>query len=109
MPGSPLLPADHVLVRTTPEFNEESVPPALLATHATAVGVWGNLVVLEGRATFVFEDEADAPYLLGPTDTVAIAPQRPHRVVITGPVRFVVEFYRHRSDVVVATPSTPDQ
>ena len=90
------VPADHVLVRTTPEFDEQHLPSAILAAHRTGPGLWGNLVIREGGASFVFEDELDQLHVLVRGDSIAIAPQRPHHVVITGPVRFVIEFYRQR-------------
>lgn len=87
------IPAGHVLTRTTPQFDEHTVPAGLLASHRIAPGVWGRLVVLSGAVTFAFDDESEAPRCLGAGDAVTIPPDRPHRVVITGPVGFVVEFH----------------
>ena len=87
------IPVGHVLVRSTPQFDEHTVPAGLLASHRIAPGVWGRLVVLGGGATFAFDDEADAPRILVAGHSIVIPPERAHRVVITGPVRFVVEFY----------------
>jgi tellurite resistance-related uncharacterized protein len=97
MSGDPIeltLPDGLELVRTTPEFDESTVPPALLNAHEIAAGVWGRLVVTEGGLDFVFEDQAEEPRPLGPGESIVIPPQRPHRVVITGPAHFSIEFYR---------------
>ncbi|MCB0997228.1 MAG: DUF1971 domain-containing protein, partial [Acidimicrobiales bacterium] len=42
------MPDGLELARTTPEFTAESVPPALLATHTVAAGVWGRIRVRAG-------------------------------------------------------------
>jgi len=89
-----VLPDGLELVRTTPEFSEHTIPAGLRAAHQTATGVWGRLVVRSGAARFVFEDHPDTSFLLTAGDSLAIPPQRPHHVIVTGPVRFVVEFYR---------------
>ncbi|MEZ5215007.1 MAG: DUF1971 domain-containing protein [Ilumatobacteraceae bacterium] len=56
LPGGRELPGGLVLVRTTPEFTEATVP-ALLRAHRVAEGVWGRLVVIEGAVDFGFEDD----------------------------------------------------
>ncbi len=87
------LPEDVSLVRTTAVFDEESVPTGLLRAHRIATGVWGRLVVRTGSLGFRFEDHDEPmPVLAG--DTVVIPPDRPHHVVIDGPVRFVIEFHQ---------------
>jgi len=88
------LPEDLELVRTTPVFDEHSVPAGLLRAHQVAEGVWGRLVVHEGGLVFVFEDVADEPRPVSAGGHVVIPPARPHHLVVDGPVRFVVEFHR---------------
>lgn len=106
MTPNPRLPDGLELVRTTPEFNQHTIPAGLLAAHTTSAGVWGRLVVHHGAATFVFEDQPGSPHRLLRGDTIGIAPQRPHRVIVTGPVRFVVEFHRAPTDP-AEIPQTP--
>ncbi len=101
---APVLPDGLELVRTTPEFSEHTIPAALLAAHQTAPGVWGRLVIRSGAASFVFEDQPDTVHRLTEGDSIAIPPQRPHRVIVTGAVRFVVEFYRSPA---VVSPLAP--
>ena len=97
LPGGRALPGGLVLVRTTPEFTEETVPAALLRAHRVAEGVWGRLVVIEGAVEFVFEDEPELRTRLTAGTSIAIPPKRPHRVVLVGPARFAVEFHRSPS------------
>jgi tellurite methyltransferase len=94
----PKVPEDYVFVRVTPEFDEQTIPKALLAAHKTAAGIWGNLVVLEGQAGFYFEDEPEVVFHLTADDKLGIPPERLHRVVLDGPVRLYVEFYRDPAD-----------
>lgn len=78
--------------RTTPVFDENTLPATIRSVHATKEGVWGVLRVFEGRVHLVFHEPArtlevtpDAP---GP-----IPPQAEHHVETCGPMRMQVEFY----------------
>lgn len=88
------LPDDVTLARTTPTFDQDSVPAGLLSAHRTAEQVWGRLVVLEGTVGFVFEDETDEVRRLSVGDRQVIPPGRAHHVVLDGPAKFHVEFHR---------------
>ena len=101
------LPAGQRLVRTTPTFDEHTIPAALLAAHRTAPDVWGRLVIAEGSTGFVFDDTPGRPLQLHADDTVAIAPQRSHRIVPHGHVRLSVEFYRAADDLIDAGDIEP--
>lgn len=94
MPDDLRLPSDAEFVRVSPEFDETSVPPGLLRAHRVAPGVWGRLVVRDGRLRFLFEDAATHPRMLIAGDAQVIPPDRLHHVEFDGPVRFVVEFHR---------------
>ena len=87
------LPEGLELVRTTPVFDETTVPAALLRAHRVATGVWGRLVVRTGSLTFVFEDGGGGRAVAA-GQSVVIPPDRPHHLVMSGPVTFVVEFHR---------------
>ncbi len=93
-PEWPILPAGLELARTTPQFDQESVPKALLAAHKTAAGVWGNVVVAEGSIDFEFEDDEGLSRSIKSGETQAIPPERAHRLTVTGKVDFAVEFHR---------------
>lgn len=87
------IPDGLVMARTTPLFDERTVPAGLLRAHQIAEGVWGRLVVKSGSLEFAFEDQATT-VTVEAGDDVAIPPQRPHHVVVGPAVSFVVEFYR---------------
>jgi tellurite resistance-related uncharacterized protein len=68
------------------------VPAGLRHRHQTEPGVWGLIVVLEGRLRFrrlepLMESE------LGPAHLGIVAPEEPHEVEPLGPVKFFVEFH----------------
>lgn len=88
------MPGGLRLARTTPMFDEESVPERLLAAHRIADGVWGRLVVHSGALVFAFEDDRTSPYRVEAGESIDIPPRRPHRLILDDPVRFQIEFHR---------------
>lgn len=93
------LPDGLELARTTPEFDEHSVPTGLRNAHEVADGVWGRLVVATGSVRFVFEDAPSVGGVPGGRVVNAgehqvIPPRRRHHVETIGPVGFHVEFHR---------------
>lgn len=100
------LPEGLVLTRTTDAFDQETVPAGLLRAHRVAEGVWGRLVVREGRVGFVFEDAPDAMTLVGAGEDIVIPPSREHHVEIVSDCSFVVEFYRQADGGDVGLEST---
>ena len=92
------LPDGLELARTTPEFDEHTVPSGLLGAHRIAPGVWGLLRVRSGSLRFVFESAGDEPRTLDAGATQVIPPGELHHVDVDGPVGFVVEFHRHPAE-----------
>ena len=90
---NPELPEGLTVQRTTPTFDEHSIPAGLRRVHSVADGVWGRLVVEQGSVGFMFEDIADHVRTVAAGEHQVILPSRLHHVVIDGPVRFTVEFY----------------
>lgn len=88
------LPADVVHYKSTPVFDQASVPAGLRREHSTAAGVWGRIVVHEGSLRYVIEAPATEEHLLVPGTPGIVEPGVPHHVVVEAPVRFCVEFYR---------------
>ena len=86
------LPKNVRQVRKTPEFTRESVPDALLNAHNTKEGVWGRIVVLEGRLEYRIEEPEEVIVLDSENEGI-IQPTVLHRVKPLGAVRFYVEFY----------------
>lgn len=87
------IPEGWEVVRSTPEFDETSVPAGLLRAHEVADAVWGRLVVRSGSLGFTFDDDG-VRRDVSAGGTVAIPPGRRHHLTCDAPVTFVVEFYR---------------
>jgi hemoglobin len=79
--------------KTTPVFDEQTLPGALRANHSTKAGVWGLLRVLEGEVRLVFDDPP-REVRVAPGSPAPIPPEALHHVEVTGPMRMQVEFYR---------------
>jgi tellurite resistance-related uncharacterized protein len=90
----PALPANVVRYKETPEFDEETIPAGLLHRHTLKQGVWGRIVVPEGRLLYVIEREPSETFVLSSEVPGIIEPEVPHHVEPRGKVRFRVEFYR---------------
>jgi tellurite resistance-related uncharacterized protein len=91
-PSSP--PDGATLTRTTPEFDQDTVPAGLLKAHKISDGVWGRLVVRSGELRFTFDSGDPATRAIAAGDHVVIPPLVPHHVTIDGLVQFVIEFHR---------------
>lgn len=87
------LPDDAVVYKRTADFTDATIPAALRADHTTKPGVWGRIVVSEGRLRYVV-DPLRRALELGPDAPGVVLPEVPHRVEPLGPVRFHVEFLR---------------
>jgi tellurite resistance-related uncharacterized protein len=81
--------------RSTPTFDEGSVPGGLRCNHATRAGVWGRIVVESGALRYVVEGMGGA-FELDPEHPGTVVPEVRHRVEPLGAVRFRVEFWRTR-------------
>jgi tellurite resistance-related uncharacterized protein len=88
------LPADLEHIRTTPVFDQLTVPDGLLTAHRVANDTWGLLVVHSGVLEFMFEDDRDNIISVGGGESIAIPPGRPHHVALPHPATFTVEFHR---------------
>ena len=91
------LPEGVERYRSTPEFDQDTVPRGLTRAHRTAKGVWGVIEVMEGRLGYVLEDGTNRHFELDAGTPGVVVSEMPHRVEPRGPVRFRVHFYR-RSD-----------
>jgi tellurite resistance-related uncharacterized protein len=79
--------------KSTPVFDQDTLPEAIRSAHNTKAGVWGLLRVLEGEARLVFH-EPRREVRATPDSPAQIAPEAVHHVELDGPVRLQVEFYR---------------
>lgn len=87
------LPDNVVAYKKTPEFDESSVPKGLLNNHQTKEGVWGKIVLLEGRLLYTINEPKEEIYL-DANNFGVVEPTVYHQVKPLGKVRFYVEFYR---------------
>ncbi len=78
--------------RSTPVFDETTLPAALRADHQTKAGVWGLICVLEGELTLTYVDPPSV-LLLTPGNPGVVAPQQTHFVTPRGAMRMRVDFY----------------
>lgn len=84
--------------RSTPVFDESTLPAALRARHDTKAGVWGIIRVLEGALTLTYLDPP-SEIVLGPDRPGLVRPKQPHFVTPAGPMKMQVDFYDHCPDV----------
>ena len=84
--------------RTTPVFDENTLPEAIRKEHRTKAGTWGLLRVIEGEVDLVFVDPPSRVHVT-PTTPAPIPPQATHYVELEGPMRMQVEFYRDPPEV----------
>ncbi len=87
------LPQGAVKVGSTPSMNEETVVKGILKNHLAPKGKYALVVVEEGALQFVWEDDKENVLDADIDHPIVIYPERFHHVVLTGPVKFRVEFY----------------
>lgn len=81
--------------RSTPIFDEQTLPAALRKEHRTKAGVWGVIRVLEGQLKLTCLDQA-AETIITPEALGVVEPDQPHLVEPMGSVRMQVDFYDAR-------------
>jgi len=78
--------------KSTPVFDENTLPAALRKEHRTKAGVWGVIRVLEGRLRYRVLDPVSET-ILNPDHPGLVLPDQPHFVEPLGAMRMQVEFY----------------
>lgn len=78
--------------RSTPVFDQDTLPPALRARHDTKAGVWGLIRVIEGEVRLTVLDPPSEA-ILSPGQPGVVLPQQPHYVTPLGPMKMQVDFY----------------
>lgn len=86
------VPDNLRFVRSSPEWTEETVPPALLRAHRVGPDTWGLLRVLHGSLRFVLSTEPELDVVVATGSEQGIPPDVPHHVMPLGPVRFTIDF-----------------
>jgi tellurite resistance-related uncharacterized protein len=87
------IPEDVTAYKKTPVFTEDSVPNGLLNEHQTKEGVWGKIVVLEGKLLYTISTPEEEN-TLDVDHFGVVEPAVIHQVKPLGKVAFYVEFYR---------------
>lgn len=78
--------------RSTPVFDEYSLPKALRGEHRTKAGVWGVIRVLEGKLRLTWL-EPHATAILSPDCAGLVLPEQTHFVEPLGAMRMQVDFH----------------
>ena len=78
--------------RSTPVFDETTLPAALRSRHDTKAGVWGVIRVIEGRLRLRYLEPV-SEVVLEPGSPGLVLPQQPHEVEPLGAMRMQVDFY----------------
>lgn len=89
------LPPALAPYRTSPLFDEVTLPRALLGVHTLKPGTWAIVRIEEGRVRYR-EDGLSGDQLLQPGTPGVIPPETPHNLELVGPVKLRVEFYDRR-------------
>ena len=79
--------------KSTPVFDETSLPQAIRNAHNTKAGVWGLVRVLDGEVRLVFHDPPREVCVM-PGNPEPIPPTAWHHVEVMGPMRMQVDFFR---------------
>lgn len=84
--------ADIRPYRSTPVFDQDTLPAALRQRHDTKAGVWGLIRVIEGELRFTCLDPLSETVLV-PGRPGLVLPQQPHFVTPLGAMKMQVDFY----------------
>jgi len=87
------LPDGLRLVRTSPNWDEHTMPAGFKRSHRIAAGTWGRIVVHDGTLRFVAQTEPELNVIVGPQSTQAIPPEVEHNVQPLDQVRFSIDFF----------------
>lgn len=86
------LPGNLRLVRTSREWNEQSMPRGLSRSHRLSAGTWGRIDVRAGCLQFWLDTQPSVTIELGPGARQPIPPEMDHEVRPLGSVRFSLDF-----------------
>jgi len=88
--------------RSTPIFDENTLPAALRADHRTKAGTWGVIDVLEGELRLTFSNPS-ASQILTPGRQVLVLPEQTHFVTPIGAMGMRVDFHDSSPDMASLT------
>lgn len=83
--------------RSTPVFDQDTLPQALRARHDTKAGVWGRIRIIEGEVRITYLDPPSELVLM-PDNPGLVRPGQPHFVTPLGPMKMQIDFYDQPPD-----------
>lgn len=78
--------------KSTPVFDQDTLPAALRSRHATKAGVWGVIRVIEGRLRLICLDPS-SEQVLDADEAAVLLPGQPHFVTPEGAMKMRIDFY----------------
>lgn len=93
------------LYRSTPVFDEITLPAALRADHRTKTGTWGVINVLDGALQLTIVDPFEV-MVLSPDRPGLVKPLQTHFVTPIGTMRMRVDFHDSSPDMSVLTTAS---
>ncbi len=81
--------------RSTPVFDQETLPNALRRAHSTKAGVWGILKVLKGKIVYSI-DGSNLKQIVHAPGKIVICPEQLHAVEPLGDMEMQVDFYNEQ-------------
>lgn len=78
--------------RSTPVFDQDTLPQALRARHDTKAGVWGRIRIIEGEVRITYLDPP-SELVLTSDNPGLVRPRQPHFVTPLGPMKMQIDFY----------------
>ena len=78
--------------KSTPVFDENTLPQALQNVHRTKAGVWGLIRLIEGELKLTIM-EPHSEQALSSGQTAVVRPEQPHFVTPLGRIKMQIDFY----------------
>ena len=78
--------------KSTPVFNQDTLPDGLRKEHRTKAGVWGVINILEGSVRYRILDPVSET-ILDVDHPGLVMPEQPHLVEPLGEMSMRVDFY----------------
>lgn len=83
--------------KSTPVFDERTIPEPLLRSHQLRPGTWVKLTVLAGSLRY--HQHTWPPSSAEIHSSVIVPPEAPHHLEIVSPVKCQLHFYDHKPDL----------
>jgi tellurite resistance-related uncharacterized protein len=86
-------PEGLVVCGRSPDFTAQTVPAALLETHALEVGTWGRIHLIAGSLSYTLQNGIPRTFALHADAFGIIPPGITHHLTVKERVIFYVEFF----------------